>query len=149
MSVAGSIVQGIGSLLTGFGQNSAGRSKNEQLRKGALQARQEAGIASTMTLEQGQRQAGDLIVNAAASGGGTGGSALTVLSDLERQISFQARNTVISGENRARQLEYEGAVAKRQGVIAENLGFLNAGASFLNGADQGQNASAAVNAAGA
>lgn len=146
MSAAGSILEGVGELFKGFAANAMGRSQYNQLNAGADQVRYEGGIASGLTLDQGQRQAGDLIVNAAASGGGTSGSALNVLNDLERQISAQAKNTVITAENQGRSLNYQARVAKRQGVLAEDLGFLNAGASFLNANDQADAAKAGVNA---
>ncbi len=136
MSGAGSILQGVGSLLKGMAGNAAGRAQYRALNLAADQAQQEAGISTAMTLEQGQRQSADLVVSAAAGGGGTTGSPLDALRDLQRQISFQALNTVVEGNNKAANLRYEARVAKRQGVLGEQLGMLDAGASFLNAFDQ-------------
>ena len=136
MSAGGSIIQGIGSIFAGMGAKAQGKSQFNQLNKGAEQVRREGGIASGLVTEQGRRQAADLLVNAAANGGGTGGSSLDVLKDLERQVRFQAVNTVISAENKGRNLNYEARVAKRQGMLGEISGYMNAGASFLSAADQ-------------
>lgn len=146
MSVFGSVLQGVGSILGGMAAKAQGKAQYNQLMKGAEQARREGGIASSLVTEQGRRQAADLLVAAAAGGGGTVGSSLDVLKDLERQVRFQAVNTMISAENRGRNLTYEAAVAKRQGMVGEVTGFLNAGASFLNAADQmgGSSSSAAA-----
>ena len=132
-SAGGSILQGIGNIIQGQAAKAAGKTQYNQLMKGADQTRREGAIAADLTIESGRRQAADNLVNAAASGGGTGGSSLTVLKDLERQITFQARNTIISSVNKARNLEYEARIAKRQGVLGETAGYINAGASFLDG----------------
>ncbi|WP_303832350.1 hypothetical protein [Asticcacaulis taihuensis] len=146
MSVFGSVLQGVGSIFGGMAASAQGKSQFNQLNKAAEQTRREGGIGSGLVTSAGRRQAADLVVNAAASGGGTSGSSLDVLKDLERQVRFQAVNTTISAENKARNLNYEARVAKRQGMVGELTGFLNAGASFLNAADQmgGSSSSAAA-----
>lgn len=144
MSVGGSILQGLGQIFAGRNADQMGRSQERALNQGADQVALESGIAASMALERGERQAADLLVTAAGAGAGTGGSALMVMRDLERQLAFQSKNIVIEGQNKRQSLLFQAKIARRQGQVTAMGHYLNAGASFLNAADSASAAKAGV-----
>jgi len=118
------------SLAGGITANSAARARAKALQAAAVQARNEAGIAAQLGLEDSARTIGSAITMAASgTGGGGTGSATDVLKDLERQSIFQARSTVYRGETEARNREYDALVAKQEGKDALMKSVLEAGAA--------------------
>lgn len=124
----------IGSLLGGIGALTAGTAQQKAYNAAARQARQEAGVNSSIALDQGTRAAARGAVAAAANGGGFEGSAISVLSDLSMQSMQGARAAVYRGETEARRDEYMGKVARAQGNLGLVKGLLGMGGSLLSGA---------------
>lgn len=116
MAAAG--ISAIGSIIGGVGQFAASRGRAKALKRGAAQARREAGVAAGLALEQGDRAAARAAVQAASGGGGLTGSAIGSLDDLASSAMFNARTAIYEGVSEARNLDYEAKVAKKQGTLA-------------------------------
>ncbi|TCS14542.1 hypothetical protein [Caulobacter sp. BK020] len=122
-------ISAIGSMLGGVGQFMASRGQARALRRGAAQARREAGVRAGLALEEGDRAAAQAAVNAAAGGGGLTGSALGALDDLASSAMFNARSAIYEGVTEGRNLDYQAKVAKKQGGLALVTNWLQAGGS--------------------
>lgn len=124
----------LGKILGGIGAKSAAKQRARALELGAQMDLDEAGIAASMGLEDDERQAGRLAVEAAAGGGGgLGGSSLRVLNDLGRQSLMKARNTVYGGQTSAWSRRNDARQARAEGRNALTQGVLGAGGSLLSG----------------
>ncbi|PZQ57977.1 MAG: hypothetical protein DI570_18925 [Phenylobacterium zucineum] len=124
----------IGKLLGGGAKRKAAKARAAALEQGAQMDLAEAGLAAQMGLEEDERVAASLAVNAASgSGGGLGGSALRVLDDLGRQSRQKARNTVYRGQTSAWARRNDAAVSRAEASNAMGQSILSAGGSLLGG----------------
>lgn len=111
-------VSSVGQALVGFGKFQASRSQAAQLKAQARNARQEAGIAASISLEESERVGARAATLAAASGGGgLKGSALAVIDDLARQGMYRARQTVRDGVSQSVALRNQAKSVRRQGML--------------------------------
>lgn len=132
--MAGGGLAAIGELISGFGSYYASKAQAKALRAGAEMAKQEAGVASNIALEEGDRVQARAATQAAASGGGLTGSAMGVLEDLGRQSMYRARQAVYEGVTEANRLTFQARVAKKQGQIALVTSMFKAAATFMGDA---------------
>lgn len=151
--MAGGGLAAIGELITGFGAYYASKAQAKALRAGEQMAKQEAGVASNIALEEGDRVQARAATLAAASGGGLTGSAMGVLDDLGRQSMYRARQAVYEGVTEAQRLNFQSRVAKKQGQIALVTSIFKAAATFAGdagtSAQQAQAAQGGGSSAGA
>lgn len=119
-----------------FGASTAkkqARAKANQLMEAAQQSKAEAGAAAQVQLEQGDRLAARGATLAAASGGGTGGSALGVLDDVTRQSIYNARVSLYKGSTQAHTYNLEAKQALDAGRAQQIGELIGAGTSLLAG----------------
>lgn len=129
-----------GNLFKGFTAFFGGRAEAKQEEYNATTAKQEAQVRSNIALEEGDRVAASAAVQAAASGGGTDGSALHVLGDLGRQAMFNARSAQYEGAAEASADLARGREAKAAGRRALIGSVVGAADTFLSSAaDKAQN----------
>lgn len=140
-AVASAGISAIGKLLSGGQKKAAAKARARTLEQGAQMDLQEAGIAAQMGLEEDERVAASLAVNAAAgSGGGLRGSALRVLDDLGRQSLMKARNTVYQGQTQAWARRNDAQVSRFEAKYAMVNAGLGAAGSLIGGAAQAYSA---------
>ena len=131
----------VGSLFGGFGRYRAGKARAKALRFAARNARQEAGVAASIQLEESDRIGARAATLAAASGGGgLQGSALAVIDDLARQGIYRARQTVRDGLSRSAALLDEATAARRQAELDLTSSWFQAQSTVLG--QMGQEAQA-------
>lgn len=119
-----------------FGAQSAARAARQraaQYEAAAQQGLDESGVAAQIQLEQGDRLAGKAATLAAASGGGTTGSALNVMDDLARQSMFNARSAIYKGQTQARvdRMAEKAATSAGNDAVVSNL--VDAGGTLVGG----------------
>lgn len=130
LAAAGKIMGGIGSLR-------AGSARAKALGYQAQNARREAGVRSSLQLEDSDRIGARAATLAAASGGGgLQGSALAVIEDLARQGVYRARQTVRDGLSESIALKQEATTARRQGQADFMGSVIDAGSTVLGGMAQ-------------
>lgn len=105
-------IAAVGALFSGISGFFSGRAQARQYQAEALQQREEAGVASSQALAQGDEVAARAATQAAANGGGFDGSSMAVIASLGQQSLFNARAAVYRGETAARQDLYDAKVAK-------------------------------------
>lgn len=131
-------VSAVGKIIGGFGAKRAAKARAKALTQAARNARQEAGIAASLALEDSDRTGARAATLAAASGGGgLQGSALAVIDDLARQGMYRARQTVRDGLSQSTALLNDATTAKRQGSLDLFSSVIDAGSTVLGqmGAD--------------
>ncbi|ODT88106.1 hypothetical protein [Phenylobacterium sp. SCN 70-31] len=134
LAVASAGLSALGKILGGVGAKKAGKARAQALEYSAGLDLQEAGLAAQLGLEEDERVAANLAVNAAAGGGGgLRGSALAVLDDLGRQSLMKARNTSYAGMTAAWARRNDASAARAQGSNALTEGIVGAGGSLLGG----------------
>jgi hypothetical protein len=143
------LVMAAGKLFKGITSFIGGNSAAKAAEAAALQARQEAGAAANIALDEGERVSASAAVSAAGSGGGLIGSTLSVLEDLGIQSMHNARSAIYSGETEGRRFEYQGRVAKVEGRNALISSAFDAGSTVLGGMGQQAQAQRAAGAASA
>lgn len=128
----------VGKIFGGIGAKRAAQARAKALTNAARNARQEAGVAASIALEDSDRVGARAATQAAASGGGgLQGSALAVIDDLARQGMYRARQTVRDGLSQSVALLNDATTAKRQGSLDLFSSFIDAGSTVLGqmGAD--------------
>lgn len=134
ISAVGSLFKGLTSF---FGANNQAKAE----KNAARQAQAEAGVNSSIALEQGDQVAAQGAVQAAANGGGFVGSALSEIQNLTNQAMFKARSVVYRGATEAQGHLYQAKVLKAQGTNELIGGVLGAAGSAAGGfAQAGANA---------
>ena len=123
----------VGALFKGISSLFGGIHANQAEKMNALQAREEAGVAAQQSVQQGEAAAARGATQAAANGGGFGGSTLGVLSWLSQQSMFNARAQVYRGEAAARADLYSGKQALAQGIQGGISGGVDAASSLVGG----------------
>ena len=141
----------VGKIFGGIGAKRAAQARAKALTNAARNARQEAGVAASIALEDSDRVGARAATLAAASGGGgLQGSALAVIDDLARQGMYRARQTVRDGLSQSVALLNDATTAKRQGSLDLFSSFIDAGSTVLGqmGADaQGRRSGGAAKVA--
>ena len=135
-------ISAAGKLFSGLSGLFGGNSKAKQEEYAAQQARDEAGVAPSQALAQGDAVASRAATQAAANGGGLVGSSIGVIQDLSQKAMFNARSAVYRGETEARAHLYQAKVAKAEGLQSLIGGVLGAAASVAGGVGQAQQAGA-------
>ena len=138
----------IGTVMGGIGKYQAGRARAKALKNAARNARQEAGIAASIALEDSDRIGARAATLAAASGGGgLQGSALAVIDDLARQGMYRARQTVRDGLSQSVALLHDAKVARRQASLDLTTSMFEATSTVLGEMGNSANMRAAGQAA--
>lgn len=122
----------VGSLMRGIGSLQAARSRARAMRFAARNARREAGIRASISLEESDRVGARAATLAAASGGGgLEGSALAVIDDLVRQGGYRARQTVRDGLSESTALLNDARAVRRQGSLELASSIIDASSTVL------------------
>lgn len=108
-SFLGNLFKGVTGFIFGNQQDALEKAR-------ALQANQEGTVNSEIALQQGNETAARAATQAAANGGGFGGSAMGVISQASNMAMFNARNQIYRGQTEAAADIYQGQVAKEQGI---------------------------------
>jgi hypothetical protein len=141
------VLGGMGAIKEGQAAEAAGRSKADALRATAdaatVRAGQERGMAQRTAEEQDRQTArlmGKQRAIAAASGGGTGGSAAEIVAKTAGEGKFQSDLELWKGEEKGRGLEHQAEIdrlsadeAERQGKMARKTSYMTAGSRILGG----------------
>lgn len=117
----------------GVNARDAAKARASRLEQGSRQALQEGGVAAQMGLAQDERAIAHAVTQAAAGGGGFGGSTLNVLDDLARQQTFRARSTIYGAGKESYNLLSDAQASRKEGKNAMIEGLLGAGGSLLAG----------------
>lgn len=142
-SIAGGIVQAVGSLIGGLNAQAAAKERGRQLRQAADQTGMEAGVNAMSFMEDAARQEAAAFVSSAAAGGFTG-SAVDVLNDFSGKTLFNARSIIYRGQTEARNLRQGANVARVEGQNAMVQSVFQAGASLLGSYDSYRQGKAGV-----
>lgn len=111
-------IQAVGSLFKGITGFFQGNSQAKAYKVAARQAEAEAGVQSSVALQQGDAVAAQGAVNAAANGGGFVGSSIAAIQQLSSQAMFNARAAAYRGATEGQTDLYNAKVAKAQGLSA-------------------------------
>lgn len=134
----------VSKIVGGVNARNAAKARASRLEAGSRQALQEGGVAAQMGLAEDERAIAHATTQAAAGGGGFGGSTLNVLDDLARQQTFRARSTIYGARKESYNLLSDAQAARTEGRNSMIEGILGAGGSLLSGFG---NAAAAKSAA--
>lgn len=126
-------IQAAGSIVQGFGAWQQSRARANALQAQARQVRGEASLDAQMRAEDAERAGARAAVLGAASGGGFDGSFAGALEEIERVGRFNVRSAIFAGESEAKNLQYEGKVAKAEGNLALVSSLFSAGSSIGGG----------------
>lgn len=143
--VGSGVLAGAGAMKEGAAAEAAGRSQSNTLRAQADQEERRAGQERAMAQRRAEekqidtdRLMGRQRAVAAASGGGTGGSAAAIEAETAQEGAFQSDLQLWQGEEKAVGLEYQagidrGAAADKlaQGKAARKASYLKAGSQVL------------------
>lgn len=123
----------LGNLFSGIMGNDAGQQQKKAYDARALQEQQEAGVNAGQALQQGNEVAAHDAVQAAANGGGLGGSAMGVINMASQTAMLNARGQVYRGVTAANADLYNGDVAAADGQNKLIGGVLGAAGSVASG----------------
>jgi hypothetical protein len=123
-----------GQLMQGYGAYSAGKSADRIAQGEAAALRDQAAQEAEKITTAGNRQRGEARTTLAGSGVAVdAGTALTIDEDIARRTAEDARMTLLTGERQARQVRYEGQMARIEGRQALTGSVLQAGSTVVNG----------------
>lgn len=142
----GSILQGVGSIFTGFRANAAAKARARALEADAEEKKTEGALAAASITRDASRAIGRGVVAAASSGFTVSGSALDVLGDMAQEYDASSRNAVRNARFAALRLRNEARVSRYNGATALTEGIVRGAASFADGASDA--AAAAAKAGG-
>lgn len=126
----------IGKLFGGVTSFLSDKAEQQVDRQNAQQHLQEAGVAASQAIEQGDAVAARAAVATAANGGGFVGSGLGLITSLADTAMYNARVAAYRGRTQANADLYQAEVAKMKGRAALIGGILGAGSSVLGGMAQ-------------
>jgi hypothetical protein len=140
MKVVGSVLSMEGHRQAGDAARVAGQRRNVASQFEAEQLEQAAGqsVAASQRDAAEEKRKADLLASralalAAASGGGTDGSVVKIISDLKGEGSYRSAVALYRGEEQARKLRMAGKAKRFEGALAEEQGVQEQGGHEIAG----------------
>lgn len=127
LSIASAGLQAGGSLLGGLFGLFSGNAQAKEYKAEARQAEQVGGVNAEIALQQGNETAARAATQAAANGGGLGGSAIGVVQQASNMAMFNARDQVYRGATQAQADLYDAKLAEDNGINSLIGGVVGAG----------------------
>jgi hypothetical protein len=134
LSLAATGVSVLGSLFGGIFGNNADQQQAQEYRARATQEGEEGGVNADIAFRQGQATAASAAVQAAANGGGLGGSSMGVIQQASNMAYFNARDQAYRGATAAENDRYNAEVASANGTNALIGGVVGAVGGAVGGA---------------
>ena len=134
LMAAGTAIGSIGQLQQGKAQEQAANFEASQLETNAGQTRAAAiqkGLEAKRQSKIAQSRATAL---ASASGAGTGGTVIDIVSDLAREGAYRQALSLYEGESQAQGLETAARAKRYEGLLSRKMGKLGAFTTLLSGA---------------
>jgi hypothetical protein len=132
LTIGGSVLSGIGTIMGGRAEDAAAKSQAAQMQQ---QAGQERATAQREAIER-RRQA-NLAISRARAVGGASGAAVSDIAGIEGDIAaegdYNARTALFEGEDRAVGLEYGARVTRAKGKAAKKSAMIGGIAQVASG----------------
>ena len=130
--VAGGL-SSMGNLLGGVTNYFSEMAQAKQDENNGLVTSENAGINSSIQLQQGNAVAAEAATRAAANGGGLVGSSMGIITNLATQAMYNARQTIYRGAVTNQQALYEAKVARANAILGLVGGGIKAATSMVGG----------------